>query len=76
MIATENIKSRLHRLIDEEEDQTRLETIQAFLLGKNPQSGDFWDDLSEADKASVAAGIADADAGRVVSWEEIKRRFY
>jgi len=72
MVATEQIKTRLHRLIDEETDPARLETIQAFLLGESPASGDFWDDLSEADKASIEAGIADADAGRVVSREEVK----
>lgn len=76
MVVTEQIKNRLHRLIDEENDPARLETIQAFLLGEKPESGDFWDDLTEADKASIEAGIADADAGRVVSWEEIKKRFY
>lgn len=39
------------------------------MLGEKPRSDDFWDDLSEADKAFIEQGIA--DAGRVVSWEEM-----
>jgi predicted transcriptional regulator len=75
MVATDQIRTNLHRLIDEEDNPSKLAAVQAFLLGEKP-SDDFWNDLSEADKASIERGVADADAGRVVSWEEIKKRFF
>jgi len=46
------------------------------LLEALPEDSD-WDDLVDAilDRLKIEQGLADADAGRVVSNEEVRRRF-
>jgi hypothetical protein len=48
---------------------TILDSIRASNSG-----GDWWDDLTDAQKDEINEGIADADAGRVISSEEFWHR--
>jgi predicted transcriptional regulator len=36
---------------------------------------DWWDDLSEAQKASIQRGLQDIENGRTTAHEEVKKRY-
>jgi len=45
------------------------------LLKENPKETDWWDEISEAEKASIERGMADAKAGRIVPHEEVRKKY-
>jgi len=59
---------------------TRLdnkETISYLKVLKDETSkeGDWWDDLSEVQKAGIERGLRDIDEGKTVSHEIVKDRY-
>lgn len=38
-------------------------------------NGDWWDDLSESQKASIKRGLKDLEEGKVTPHEEVKSRY-
>jgi len=73
MSEVRKIRTELQLLIEQEEAIAVLEEVQRVLSESSARKSDFWDELSEEDKASLEAGIADAEAGRVKTWEEVKK---
>ena len=68
------LKSRLHELIDDINDEQFLEAIKAFLEGRqNP--GDWANEISEAEKASIQRGIEQADSGELIDHEEVMKKY-
>ena len=55
------------------EDEKTLKMIHAMLKGD--QESDWWDDLSDAAKASIERGLKDAEAGRVTSHEIVIKKY-
>jgi hypothetical protein len=47
--------------------------IDEMLRLKNSQSKDWWDEISEEEKAAIEAGLADVEAGNLISHEEAKK---
>ena len=41
------------------------------LLKERDKNIDWWDEISEAEKASIRRGLKDAKAGRIVSHKEV-----
>jgi predicted transcriptional regulator len=68
---TLEVKTNLYRLIDETSDVSVLEAIQTLLARSINPATDFWTTLSESEKNDIERGIADVEAGRVVSFEEV-----
>lgn len=72
---TDKIKSDLHKVIDNIDDEELLEEIHYIIkssidgLGKNE-----WDNLPEEVKAGILEGLAQADRGEVRSYEDVKKR--
>ncbi|MBC7399755.1 MAG: hypothetical protein H7289_07395 [Mucilaginibacter sp.] len=64
----EQTKSNLIAWIEQLSDTNMLFILESLKNSKT--SGDWWDDLSEAQKAHINEGIADVRAGRVVTSEE------
>lgn len=51
-------------------------TFEEKMLIKNAnQKTDWWDELSQAQKEDIQLGIAQADAGEVVSYESMLERY-
>ena len=50
-------------------DDRMIRAIHAML--EADQAGDWWDDVSEAQKASIARGVKNMEEGNVISHEEI-----
>lgn len=45
------------------------------LLREQEKNTDWWDEISEAEKASIKRGLEDAKAGRVVPHEEVRKKY-
>jgi hypothetical protein len=45
------------------------------LLKEQDKNTDWWDEISEAEKASIKRGLEDAKAGRVVPHEEVRKKY-
>ena len=42
---------------------------------QTPAQSDWWDDLTDEQKAGIERGIKDIESGRVVSHEDIKKKY-
>jgi predicted transcriptional regulator len=74
-MSTLQLKSELHILIDHLQDNDILNAVK-ILLGKNINTDtDFWDELSESDKAEIKEGIEDIEAGRTYTYQEIFTKY-
>ncbi len=70
-MSTIEIKNRLHSLIDTINDSEQLKAVLT-LLSANESTGDWYDDLSENNKASIERGLDDIKNGRVTSHKEAR----
>lgn len=55
------------------EDETIIERIK-FLKEKGLVK-DFWDEISDEEKASIERGLKDVQDGRVISHEVVKKNY-
>lgn len=60
-------KLKLRDLLAEVEDESIILQLEMLL---KPQK-DFWDDLSEEDKASIQRGLEQLDRGERIPYEEV-----
>jgi predicted transcriptional regulator len=44
-------------------------------LRENPTKSDWWNEITEEEKAAIDAGLADVKAGRVKSHKEAKKLY-
>jgi hypothetical protein len=67
-------KSNLIAWIEQLSDTNMLAFLESLKNSKT--SGDWWDDLSEGQKAQINEGIEDTKAGRIMSsdefWNKVK----
>jgi len=56
------------------EDNATLELLQALKDSRNP-SGDWFDAISEEERAGINRGLADMKAGRTIPHSEVARRY-
>lgn len=54
-------------------DESMIAKIK--LLKDHPTETDWWDEISEAEKASIQRGIADAEAGRLIPHEKVRKKY-
>ena len=66
-------KSNLVAWINGLSDSKMLSFLDGLRNDTKP-GHDWWDDLSEAQQQQINEGIADAEAGRVITSEEFWRR--
>jgi hypothetical protein len=69
------LKSDLHRLIDMVNDEVTLYQIQSILEGHIEPEHDWADDISDELREALEKSIAQADAGNVISHEEVMKMF-
>lgn len=74
-MSTTELKSSLHQLIDEVQDSKTLKAIYTLLSKREVVEVDFWDELSDAQKASVERGIAQANRGEFKSHKEVMKKY-
>jgi len=61
-------KQELMKRLSETNDPSIIESIKKIF---QKEKKDWWEDLSDEQKADIEEGIADADAGRIVSYESV-----
>ena len=76
MVATEDLKLKLHRLIDEENDPAVLKLLDSVLSRKTAEAETIEDAWTDEDRAALEEGLADIRAGRMTSWEEVRKRYF
>ncbi len=75
-MSTIELRSQLHQLIDRIEDDTVLQAHLVLLSREaTVQTGDFWDELSTDQQASIDRGLADLEAGRKKPFLDILRKY-
>lgn len=52
-------------------DETIIAKIK--LLKEQGKNSDWWDEISDAEKASIESGLEDAKAGRMIPHDEVKK---
>ncbi|MBX2930137.1 MAG: hypothetical protein KF852_20060 [Saprospiraceae bacterium] len=67
------IKNDLHRVIVETDDLEILEQMMAYIAVLRDEKK-IWDTLSDAEKESIQRGLADMDAGRTKTNEEVRAK--
>ncbi|WP_264552436.1 hypothetical protein [Flavobacterium sp. N2038] len=70
-----NLEARKYQFIQElvkVEDERVLEKLELVLKANQ---NDWFDDLSESEKAEIQIGLDQAEKGEVVSHEDVMKRF-
>ena len=49
--------------------------IKSFIALKQKKQGDWWDEVSDLEKAEIEEGLAEADRGEFVSHEEVMAKY-
>lgn len=55
-------------------DQTLIERIK-FLKENQLSTADWWEEISQAEKDAVDEGLADAQNGKVMAHEDVRKRY-
>ena len=55
-------------------DQTIIEKLKWLRENQN-EASDWWDEISEAERASIDRGLDDIKQGRVTSHEEVRKKY-
>ncbi len=72
-MSTAELKSYLHKVIVETEDTSILKKIKNYVASLTKEK-DWWDELGEAEKASIQEGLAQAERGELISHEEAMKK--
>jgi len=66
-------KERIKAWVDSADEET-IDLLNQIREGENDAS-DWWDELTEEQKAQIAEGQKDVDEGRVTPHSEVKKRY-
>lgn len=74
-MSTLELKSDLHKILDEIENEELLKAIYDFL--KQPDnSKSFWDNLTEAQKQEVYLSYKESEENKnLISWDALKSKY-
>jgi predicted transcriptional regulator len=70
-----DIQAEKLKLINWLTDVTEPSVIKRFIALKNDQAADWWDQISEEERAEIEEGLAEADRGEVLSHEEVMSKY-
>ncbi len=68
------IKLELIEWLTKLEDDETIEYLKVVKDSRSCQD-DWWDDLPEEQKKGLERGMKDTDSGRIISHEEVKKRY-
>ncbi len=72
---TIELKSTLHQLIDQINDNAVLQAYTTLLSREATHKADFWDDLTPAQQAKIDKGLADLSAGKKKSLADVLAKY-
>jgi predicted transcriptional regulator len=67
------LRTDLHNMIDKISDSNVLNAVKTLLSGK--AETDWWDTISDEEKAEIEQGLAEADRGEVIPHEEVMKKY-
>ena len=69
------LRADLHNLIDKISDRDVLNAVKVLLSGKADTNVDWWDSISEEERAEIEQGLAEDDKDEVTSHEKIREKY-
>jgi predicted transcriptional regulator len=72
-LSFEKQKLDIIKWVTDLKDDTAFERLK--MLRENPTKSDWWNEITEEEKAAIDAGLADVKAGRVKSHKEAKKLY-
>ena len=69
------VRADLHNLIDKISDSNVLMAVKTLLSGKTESNPDWWDTISEDERAEIEQGLTEADKGEVTAHEEVMEKY-
>ena len=73
-MSTADLKLNLHQLIDGVSDNSVLEAVYTLLSKATANQEDWYDSLSEKEKASIERGLEDLKNGHTLTHEDAMKR--
>jgi predicted transcriptional regulator len=72
-LSIEKEKLKIIKWVTNLKDTTAIERLK--MLRESPRKPDWWNEITEEEKAAIDAGIADIKAGRVKPHREAKKLY-
>lgn len=72
--STAELKSYLHKLIVETDDESVLTKVQAYFTSLKSKNVDWWDTISDQEKDAINIGLQQLENGEGIPHEEVKRK--
>ena len=69
------LRTDLHGMIDKITDSNILSAVKTLLSGKTVKQIDWWDTISDEERAEIEQGLAEADRGEVIPHEEVMAKY-
>ena len=69
------LRADLHGMIDKISDSSILSALKVLLEGSTATQTDWWDTISDEERAEIEQGLAEADKGEVISHEEVMGKY-
>lgn len=69
------LRTDLHNMIDNITDSNILNAVKTLLSGKTATQTDWWDTISDEERAEIEQGLAEADRGEVIPHEEVMSKY-
>jgi predicted transcriptional regulator len=69
------LRTDLHNMIDKISDSNILNAVKTLLSGKITTETDWWDTISDEERAEIEQGLTEADRGEVIPHEEVMEKY-
>jgi len=69
------LRTDLHNMIDKITDSKVLNAVKTLLSGQAPEQVDWWDTISDEERAEINQGLAEADRGEIIPHEEVMAKY-
>jgi len=69
------LRTDLHNMIDKITESEVLNAVKTLLKGKTARQDDWWDTISDEERAEIEEGVSEADRGEVVPHEEVMEKY-
>jgi predicted transcriptional regulator len=69
------LRSDLHNMIDNITDSNILNAVKTLLAGKIATQADWWNVISDEERAEIEQGLSEAEKGEVITHEEVMAKY-
>ena len=69
------LRMDLHNMIDKITDSNILNALKTLLSSKSLSQADWWETISDEERAEIEQGLKEAEKGELVSHEEVMTKY-